>query len=89
MTGVQTCALPIYYIKFDVEGSEEKAIAGAEETIAKCLPALAVSLYHRSEDLFSLPLMIKERFPAYEGFYLRRRAGYPAWDLTLYVTKKN
>ena len=79
----------IDYIKFDVEGSEQEAIAGAEETIARDLPTLAVSLYHRSEDLFSLPLLLKERFPAYDGFYLRRRAGFPAWDLTLYVTKKN
>ena len=79
----------IDYIKFDVEGSEREAIAGAEKIIARDLPTLAVSLYHRSEDLFSLPLLLKERFPAYEGFYLRRRAGFPAWDLTLYVTKKN
>lgn len=80
---------PVDYIKFDVEGSEREAIAGAEQTIRSHLPTLAVSLYHRSEDLFALPLLLKERFPSYRGFYLRRRAGFPAWDLSLYVTKKN
>ena len=80
---------PVDYIKIDVEGSERKAIVGAEQTIEKNLPTLAVSLYHRSEDLFALPLFLKERFPSYQNFYLRRRAGFPAWDLSLYVTKKN
>ena len=77
----------IDYIKFDVEGSEKRAIMGAERTIATGLPTLSVSLYHRSEDLFSLPLFLKEKFPSYKGFYLRRAAGFPAWDLCLYVKK--
>ena len=80
---------PIDYIKFDVEGSEKEAIAGAKRTIEQNLPTLLVSLYHRSEDLFSLPLLLKAHFPDYKGFSLRRSPGYPAWDLSLFVTKKN
>jgi len=75
------------YIKFDVEGSEREALLGSRETIARDHPTLLVSLYHRSEDLFSLPLLIKECFPSYSGFYLRRFGGVPAWDLNLYVRK--
>jgi hypothetical protein len=41
-----------------------------------------ISLYHRSEDVFELPLMIHERFPDYK-FYIRRREYIPAWDTVL------
>ena len=75
------------YIKYDVEGSEKEALLGSRETIEKNYPTLLVSLYHRNEDVFALPLMIKELFPSYGGFYLRRFRGVPAWDLNLYVKK--
>lgn len=75
------------YIKFDVEGAERRAIEGLAAQIERDLPTLAVSVYHRNEDLFALPLLIRDRFPAYRGFYLRRRAGLPAWDLELFVRR--
>ncbi|MBR3895075.1 MAG: FkbM family methyltransferase [Clostridia bacterium] len=75
------------YIKYDVEGAEREALIGSEQTIRRCLPILLVSLYHRNEDLFDLPLLIRDRFPAYTRFYLRRFAGVPAWDVNLYVKK--
>ncbi len=70
------------YIKYDVEGSEKEAILGSVKTIEACRPALMLSLYHRSEDMFELPLMIRERFPDYR-FYVRRREYIPAWDTVL------
>ncbi len=72
------------YIKYDVEGSERQALEGSHETIRRCRPTLAVSLYHRNEDLFALPLYIHRMFPQYQDFYMRRLSGIPAWDLTLY-----
>ena len=75
------------YIKYDVEGSEKEALIGSMETVKACYPTLLVSLYHRNEDLFSLPLMIRERFPKYQKFFIRRFAGIPAWDLNLYVMR--
>ena len=77
------------YIKYDVEGSEREAILGSQGTLDRDSPTLLVSLYHRSEDLFALPLLLHERFPAYNAFYLRRFGGVPAWDLNLYVKKEN
>ena len=77
------------YIKYDVEGSEREAILGSQKTLDRHSPTLLVSLYHRSEDLFALPLLLHERFPAYNAFYLRRFGGVPAWDLNLYVKKEN
>jgi len=80
---------PIDYIKYDVEGAEREAIIGSENSIRTNLPTLLVSLYHRNEDLYDLPLLLKEQFPAYDGYYLRRKRGVPAWDLNLYVRKEN
>lgn len=71
------------YIKYDVEGAEYKALSGSAETIKKYSPDLCVSLYHRSEDLFRLPLYIKSLNPDYK-FFIRRFKYIPAWDLNLY-----
>lgn len=75
------------YIKLDVEGAERQAIEGLSAHIQRDLPTLLVSLYHRSEDLFALPLFLHQRFGGYGQFYLRRFAGLPAWDLNLYVKR--
>ena len=77
------------YIKYDVEGSEREALDGSIQTLTAHAPTLLVSLYHRSEDLFILPLHIQKIAPHYNGFYLRRMAGVPAWDINLYVTSEN
>ena len=76
------------YIKYDVEGSEREALDGSLDTLTQHAPTLLVSLYHRSEDIFALPLYVKAIAPHYKGFYLRRLRGIPAWDLNLYVTKE-
>lgn len=73
------------YIKYDVEGAEHEALLGSVETIRAHKPTLLVSLYHRNEDLFDLPLLIRHLFPHYAHFYLRRFPGVPAWDVNLYV----
>ncbi len=70
------------YVKYDVEGEEAPALAGSLDTITRCSPSLLISLYHRSEDIFELPLFLAERFPNI-NLYLRRRRCVPAWDLDL------
>ena len=72
------------YIKYDVEGAEREALIGSTQTILAHHPTLMVSLYHRNEDIFDLPILIHEHFPQYKKFYLRRLKGVPAWDLNLY-----
>ena len=73
------------YLKYDVEGAEREALEGSARTISDWHPALLVSLYHRVDDLFALPLMIRKRFPFYKTFFLRRFGGIPAWDLNFYA----
>ena len=76
------------YIKYDVEGAEQQALEGSAETIRSYMPKLLVSLYHRSEDLFKLPLLIRDITPDYR-FYLRRFSYVPAWDINLYCVPKS
>lgn len=72
------------YIKYDVEGVEREALLGSSKTISTCHPDLAISLYHRAEDIWKLPLMLLEMEPRYR-LYLRRPPYIPPWDLCLYA----
>lgn len=76
------CGEAVDYIKYDVEGAEREAIKGSSETILEHRPHLLISAYHRSEDIFALPLQIHELCPDYRLYY-RRYPYVPAWDLNL------
>lgn len=71
-------------LKLDVEGDEMDALIGAADTIRQSKPCLAVSVYHRTGDIFSLPLKVLEMLPDFK-LYLRREACIPAWDITLFA----
>lgn len=71
------------FIKYDVEGSEEKALNGSRQTISKYRPKLNVALYHRNEDMFRIPLQIAELNRKYK-IYLRHHPYVPDWDTNLY-----
>lgn len=51
---------PVTLIKIDVEGHEPHALAGMEETIRRNRPALAISIYHQVDHLWSLPMWLNE-----------------------------
>jgi FkbM family methyltransferase len=70
------------YMKFDIEGAEREGLLGSAETIAVHRPALRVALYHRPEDLFSLPLLCHSLASDYD-FYLTRERSLPLWDIDL------
>lgn len=78
----------VHYIKYDVEGAEKEALFGSVETIQTSMPDMLISLYHRSEDLYALPLLVNELFPEY-SLYLRRFEYVPAWDINLYAIKRS
>lgn len=46
------------FIKFDIEGSEIDALLGAEETIRRHCPDLAVAVYHYADHYFRIPNLI-------------------------------
>ncbi|MDD4871215.1 MAG: FkbM family methyltransferase [Kiritimatiellae bacterium] len=43
------------FIKMDIEGAEESALRGAECTIRKWRPSLAIAAYHKAEDILKIP----------------------------------
>jgi hypothetical protein len=57
-------------IKFDVEGAEVEALIGCRNLITESKPDLCISLYHRPEHLFQIPLMIHSWCLDYK-FYMR------------------
>jgi len=59
----------IDFIKMDIEGAELPALQGAAETLRRWRPRLAISLYHRQEDIFTIPLYLKSLELDY-AFYL-------------------
>lgn len=73
----------VTYIKMDVEGAEKEAIKGAERTLKNQKPKLNIALYHKSRDLFEIPLQIAKINPEYK-FYIRRHPYIPCWDMNLY-----
>ena len=54
----------------DIEGSELAALRGARQCILENKPKLAVCLYHKPQDMWEIPLMIKEMLPEYK-IYIR------------------
>ena len=60
----------VSYIKMDVEGFEQKALLGAKRIIEEQFPTLAVSIYHKREDIWKLPELILRINPKYK-FFLR------------------
>lgn len=60
----------VTFIKLDIEGAEEEAIEGARILISKYKPKLAISVYHKGDDLRVLYEKIININPSY-NVYLR------------------
>ena len=60
----------VTFIKMDIEGSEAEALRGAEKIIRRDKPRLAISIYHKPQDYFEIPFLVKEMVPEYK-LYIR------------------
>lgn len=70
------------FIKMDIEGSELEALKGAEKQITENTPRLAVCVYHKKEDLCTIPQMIMGWNSRYKLF-LRPHSSMPT-ELVLF-----
>jgi FkbM family methyltransferase len=57
------------FIKMDIEGAELRALQGAEQTIRRFIPKLAIAAYHKPEDLVQLPAYLNSLGLPYEFFF--------------------
>ena len=72
------------FIKMDIEGSELRALQGAENCLKIFKPKLAISLYHKVEDFFEIPLYLDGLGLGYR-FYLDHYTIH-AGETVLYAT---
>ena len=56
-------------IKMDIEGAEMAALEGAANIVRKFRPRLAISTYHKPEDLWEIPHKLKELNGDYKLFF--------------------
>ncbi len=56
------------FIKMDIEGSELRALMGAESTLRKHKPKLAISVYHKDVDLMAIPRYLNSLSVGYRFF---------------------
>ncbi|MBN1492782.1 MAG: FkbM family methyltransferase [Candidatus Omnitrophica bacterium] len=59
----------IDYIKLDVEGAERNVLRGAERTLHKDRPQLAISMYHSAHDMIEIPYYLLHALSGYD-FYI-------------------
>lgn len=72
------------FIKMDIEGAEMPALIGAEKTIQKYKPKLAISIYHKEDDLWEIPYYILTKYPYYKMYI--RHYDYTTNETVMYAT---
>lgn len=57
------------FIKMDIEGSEYDALLGAKNVIKKWHPILAICVYHKEDDFYKIPNLIKNIYSGYKIYF--------------------
>ena len=73
----------IDFIKLDIEGCELEALKGAAKILKQFKPKLAISIYHKDEDLWQIPQYIKSIVPEYD-LYIKQLT-VVGWETVLYA----
>lgn len=63
------------FIKMDIEGGEVDALRGAEETLKRFTPRLAISVYHRPPDLPDIVTLVRQACPIYRLYLSHKSPG--------------
>lgn len=73
----------VTFIKMDIEGAERDGMVGARRILSTQHPKLAISVYHKLDDMWKIPNYIREICPSYK-IYLRHHTAV-AWDTDCYA----
>lgn len=73
----------VTYIKMDVEGSELQSLMGAKQIICRDKPRLAISVYHKIEDIYELADYILSLNSEYR--FILRQYNTNFWETVLYA----
>ena len=79
----------VNFIKMDIEGAENSAMRGAEETLRKLQPKLSIAVYHEYDNARIVDRLVMQAQPAYRvsyrGLLTRQWNGLPRpWMLHAY-----
>jgi FkbM family methyltransferase len=73
------------YIKMDIEGCECNALEGSRTTIKEFKPKLVISAYHKEDDFWVIPKLIKSLNPTYKLFFAHHSP--VSWESVIYATE--
>lgn len=73
----------VTFIKMDIEGSEKEALQGCRRHILEDTPTLAISVYHKLNDVLWVPQYVKSLHAEYK-LYLRHYDPNNAFDTVMY-----
>ncbi len=72
------------FLKMDLEGSELNALKGAEKTIRKQRPKMAICIYHSNQDMLEIPLWVMSLNMGYK-LYVRHHGETSLGETVLYA----
>ncbi len=73
----------VTFIKMDIEGAEVEALHGAGRILSEQKPRLVISIYHKPDDIWTIPRTILSYHSGYK-FYLRHYS-FSDYDTVLYA----
>lgn len=73
----------IDFIKMDIEGCELKALQGAQNTLKKYKPKLAIAAYHKYDDYYEIPKFLNDLNVGYKFYFASYTLGFT--DTVIYV----
>ena len=75
---------PVGFIKMDIEGAELEALRGAEKSLLRDKPLLAICIYHKAGDMLAIMDYLHTLIPEYH-FWVRHYSPF-SYETLLYAS---
>jgi FkbM family methyltransferase len=77
--------IQVGFIKCDTEGHGLPITRGAEKTLRRNRPVLALAVYHNADELFGIPPLLKQWLPNYQFAWNFPMSDIQKWHELLYI----